>query len=112
MGWPAEVPDLTARTGDRFNRPIQFRDSSGAQLDITSYGTTWDAQLRRDPEDEDDVAFTVTTDLVHGLITLALLGEQTADLVGTYGWDLRADLHGEPFTYVAGRLVFQKDITQ
>lgn len=112
MGWPAEVPDLTARTGDRFTRPIAFRDANGAPLDITSYGTTWDAQLRRDPDDAADVAFTVTTDLPAGLITLALTGTQTADLVGTYGWDIRADLHGEPFTYVAGRLVFTKDITQ
>lgn len=112
MGWPAEVPDLFARTGDKFSRPYTFRDANGNPLNITSYGTTWDAQLRRTPAAEDDVAFTVTTDLVNGVITLALDSAQTQDLTGTYVYDIRADLTTEPFTYIAGRLVFSMDVTQ
>lgn len=82
--------------------------------DLSTYGSTWTAQLRYDADDATPAAtFTVDSTLATtGKITLSLPAATVAALDGKYGFDVQASSGGNITTVWHGDLVVNKDWTR
>lgn len=99
------------RRGDEVGEQITILDGDQVPIDLT--GNTYRAQLRRGAGSSTYVAMTVdVTDPAGGQFVLRLDPSITETLSGEYQWDLEQNDGGVVRTLLAGRFVFDPDVTR
>lgn len=105
--------------GDAFTNTVTFRktasDGTITTLDLTTFGTTWRAQLRGGPDYTTFVPFTINqTNAATGVLVFTLTSAQTASLaLPSYQFDLEVSGGSvSPQTPFRGTLTVYKDDTQ
>lgn len=99
------------RRGDEVAEQITLLDGDHVPIDITS--NTYRAQIRRSAASATYVSITVdVTDPTGGELVLRLDPSITEGLSGEYQWDLEQNDGGVVRTLLAGRFVFDPDVTR
>lgn len=83
--------------GEPLQITLNFVVGGVSALNLLSYGPTWDAQLRRDPSDDNYINFGVdASGAASGTLVLSLTAAQTDSMVDTvlggtvvWGFDIR-----------------------
>jgi hypothetical protein len=102
--------DIKVSRGDTDGIPIVIQEG-GVAADLT--GRTYAAQLRRSKNSATAVDITVdTTEAATGILTLRLEPIITETLTGEYQWDLEQTVGGTVRTLLAGRWMFDPDVTR
>lgn len=102
--------DIKVSRGDTDGIPLLIQEG-GAPADLS--GRTYAAQLRRSAANTTAVEVTVdTTDADTGTLVLRLEPDVTETLTGTYYWDLQQTVGGTVRTLLAGRWIFDPDVTR
>jgi len=106
--------DLEIYQGDTYSAAIAVSNPDGTPANLTGY--TAAAQLRRGPADSDPVIVAnFSTAVVSPNITISLPSWQTADLSGSYLWDLQITSPGPGLattTILTGRAKVTPEVTR
>jgi len=109
--------ELIALRGDSFGRKLVIKED-GAATNIT--GWTIFFTIKKNRNDSDDVALIKKdigndehTDAEHGETRIALLPEETIDLLGKYYYDIQIKKDdGVIITPIISTITFSEDVTQ
>lgn len=99
--------------GDDFSSQITFQEGEPlAPVDVS--GRTYTAQLRRSENGELVEDFSIDmTDAATGIVLLVLSDTLTADLDGSYVWDMQQESPGDVIrTVLAGEFTVNRDVTR
>jgi len=110
---PAEL-NLRLYAGDTFSRSMQFTDSNGTGLDISTW--TLAAQIRKSPSDDIVLkSFTINvTDAAEGEFDISLTSTEVDALEDgvLHHWDLQATVSTTVTTYIRGSVKVDTDVTR
>lgn len=102
--------DIKVSRGDTDGIPLVIQEA-GVPADLT--GRTYAAQLRRTASSSTAVEVEVdTTEAAGGILVLRLDPDVTETLTGIYQWDLQQTVGGTVRTLLAGRWIFEADVTR
>lgn len=102
--------DIKVSRGDTDGIPLVIQEA-GVPANLT--GRTYAAQLRRSASSSTAVEVEVdTTEAADGLLVLRLDPDITETLTGEYRWDLQQTIGGTVRTLLAGRWIFDPDVTR
>lgn len=108
------LPPWTVVRGDAFTQTVTIT-AAGSPVNLTSYGTAWTAQARRDPDDTTAIPFTIdATNAATGVLVFTLSAATTASMNNAvYYFDVQATGGTvSPQTPFRGTLLMFKDFTQ
>lgn len=106
----AAVVNFKYQRGDTVAEPITILEA-GTPADLT--GRVYKAQLRKRANTASSLLFDITiADPETGEMVLRLDHDVTAELSGTYSWDLEQEVGGVVRTLIRGEFVFDPDTTR
>jgi len=93
--------------------PLYFHDPDGVQVDMSSFGTDWRAQLRPKPDSADITDFSIDlSKMAQGKVMMQLSSADTGTLSSSGFWDLQIQQTGVVATMFYGTYQVQKDVTK
>ena len=107
------ILDLVLYAGDGEDFQIEFKDDSGALIDV-SY-LTWNAQIRKTRTSDTAAELEIeTTAAASGVITIHISADITRTLAKTGQWDLQctSSSRSEPLTILQGAVTCNQDVTR
>lgn len=111
--FPIKIPAIKIYRGDSFSQTYIFKNKETNQPKnlVTEGWTNWVAQWRPELDSEILVSFSVDASLANsGQITVSLSATQTSDMKRGF-WDLQATQNSTIRTWLAGKVEFEKDVT-
>jgi hypothetical protein len=111
--FPIKIPAIKLYRGDSFSQTYIFKNNETNQpKNLVSEGwSNWVAQWRPEIDSDTVVNFSVTTSQAsNGQILVSLSAAQTSDMKKGF-WDLQATQNTTVRTWLAGKVEFEKDVT-
>ena len=111
--FPIKIPAIKIYRGDSFSQTYIFKNKETNQPKnlVTEGWTNWVAQWRPEIDSDIVVSFSVTTTgASSGQILVSLSALQTSDMKKGF-WDLQATQNSTIRTWLAGKVDFEKDVT-
>ena len=111
-----DINNFVTYRGDDLSFKLNFNDTDGDPIDITSWLIFFTLKLDKDDSDSEAV-YTKTVEAPSGssdgIIIVSIPGSDLSTLVGPYYYDFQfIDATGNVRTITSGAITFNKDITR